>query len=273
MNTLKFANFTPFGGYLDAETGNRRDNVLLPSKQVPSGAKEGDSIDVFIYRDSENRFIATTTTPLAEVGQLAYLQVTANTQYGAFLDFGIERGLFLPYSEQRFPLKVGKSYLVYLYLDKSERISCTTDIYKYLTTATVYQKNDKVNGTIYFIHPEMGAFVAIDDKYKGLIPINEYFSDLACGDRIEARVIRVREDGKLDLTPRELAYRQMETDADVVLKKMKHNAGLLPVNEKAKPEDIEKEYKMSKAAFKRAIGSLLKARKITKTENGFKTNS
>lgn len=270
MNTLQFANFTPHGGYLDAKTGNRRDNVLLPTKQIPAGAKEGDTVDVFIYHDSENRVVATTTAPLAQVGQLAYLQVTANTQIGAFLNFGLERGLFLPFSEQRYPLKIGKSYLVYLYLDKSKRISCTTNIYKQLLTTSPYQKNDKVKGTVYFINPQMGAFIAVDNQYQGLIPKNEYFGNLDNGDKIEARVIRVREDGKLDLTPRDLAYLQMDSDAEVILAKMKQNQGYLPLDEKATPEAIEKEYKMSKAAFKRGLGSLLKNHQITKTEEGLR---
>lgn len=214
--------------------------------------------------------IATTKKPLAEVGQLAYLKVTATTQFGAFLDFGLERGLFLPFSEQRYSVKVDKSYLVYLYLDKSKRICCTTDIYKHLTSDSPYQKNDKVNGTVYLIRPDMGTFVAVDNKYQGLIPTNEYFSDLDNGDIIEARIIRVREDGKLDLTPRELSYKQIGSDAEVLLKNMKSNHGYLSLDEKADPKDIEKKFKMSKAAFKRAIGSLLKNNKITKTEQGIR---
>ena len=267
---LTIANFTAFGAYLDAGTGNRKDNILLPKKQVPPEIKEGDPIEVFIYRDSEDRIIATTTKPYAEIGELAYLKVTANTKLGAFLDFGLERGLFLPYSEQRYPLYIGKSYLVFLYLDKSGRICCTTDIYKHLSSAAPYNKNDQVTGTVYFKKPEMGVFVAVDDKYLGLIPNNEYFDDLEIGDIIQARVIRVREDGKLDLSTKELSHMQMTKDSKILYDAMLANNGVLPYDEKTNPEVIQRKFKMSKAAYKRAIGGLLKSKKVTKTENGFK---
>ncbi|MHB1653888.1 MAG: CvfB family protein [Desulfitobacteriaceae bacterium] len=270
VNRLQIANFTSFGVYLNAETGNRKDNVLLPEKERPVDAKEGDSLDVFIYRDSENRLIATRREPLAQVGDLAYLKVTANTQIGAFLDFGLERGLFLPFTEQRFPVEVGRNYLVYVYLDKSERLSCTTDIYEHLIKEGPYQKNDKVTGTVYLVKPEIGAFIAVDDKYMGLIPKSEYYKGLKNGDRIEARVFRIREDGKLDLSLRELAYQQMDTDAETLLQAMQDNQGYLPIDEKASPKDIENRFQMSKAAFKRAIGTLLKSQRIIKTEKGLK---
>lgn len=267
---MKIANFAAFGAYLDAGTGNRKDNILLPKKQIPLGTTDGDSLEVFIYRDSEDRIIATTKIPYAKIGDLAYLKVTANTKLGAFLDFGLERGLFLPYSEQRYPLYIGKRYLVYLYLDKSDRICCTTDIYKHLSSDSPYAKNDKVTGTVYFIKPEMGVFVAVDNKYLGLIPNNEYFEDLMIGDVIKARVIKVREDGKLDLSTKDVSHKQMNTDSKVLYDAMLVNNGLLPFDEKASPDIIQRKFKMSKAAYKRAIGGLLKSKKISKTENGFK---
>lgn len=267
---MKISNFTSFGGYLDAGTGNWKDNVLLPEKQLPKDANEGDYLNVFIYRDSEDRLIATTRQPLAKVGDLAYLEVTAVTQIGAFLNFGLERGLFLPFSEQKFPLEIGKSYLVYVYLDKSGRLNCTTDINKHLTANAPYQKNDKVTGTVYLVRPDIGVFVAVDNKYMGLIPKNEHYSDLKNGDKVEARVIRVREDGKLDLSSRELSYRQMDADAETLIKVMQDNQGYLPIAEKASPKEIEKRFQMSKAAFKRAIGRLLKTNRIVKTEHGLK---
>jgi Uncharacterized protein conserved in bacteria len=242
----------------------------LPQKQQPADAKIGDYLDVFIYRDSEDRLIATTREPLAKVGDLAYLKVTAQTKIGAFLDIGLERGLFLPFREQKFPLELYRSYLVYIYLDKTGRISCTTDIYKYLTSDSPYRKNDKVSGTVYSIKPDTGAFVAVDNMYMGLIPNSEYFSNLKIGDIVTARVIRVREDGKLDLSPRELSFKQMDTDAEILIKAMEDNQGYLALNEKSDPEDIEHKFQMSKAAFKRAIGSLLKTGKIIKTESGYK---
>ena len=211
--------------------------------------------------------IATTKMPLAQVGELSYLKVTAKTKIGAFLDFGLERGLFLPFREQKYPIEVDKSYLVYIYLDKSGRLTCTTDIYEFLRADSSYQKNDTVMGTVYQINPEIGVFVAVDNQYMGLIPRTENFSDLKYGDRVQARVIRVREDGKLDLSPRGLSHQQMNVDAEILIKVMNENGGVLPHNEKARPEDIERAFHMSKAAFKRAIGTLLKNGRIKKIDD------
>lgn len=270
IQTLKIANFTSFGAYLDAGTGVRHDNILLPIKQLPEDAKEGDELEVFIYRDSEERLIATRKKPLAQLGELAYLKVTAKTQIGAFLDIGLERGLFLPFHEQKFPIQMGKGYLVKVYLDKSQRLSATTEIYEYLKADTPYQKNDKVTGTVYSINPEIGAFVAVDNKYMGLIPVNEYFSELHEGDQIEARVIRVREDGKLDLSPRELSYMQMDKDTLKILQGIKDHEGFLALNDKSSPVEIESRLHMSKAAFKRALGKLLKESKVIQADSGLR---
>ena len=270
VQTLKIANFTSFGAYLDAGTGVRHDNILLPIKQVPEDSKEGDELEVFIYRDSEERLIATRKKTLAQLGELDYLRVTAKTQIGAFLDIGLERDLFLPFHEQKFPIKVGKSYLVKVYLDKSQRLSATTEIYEYLSAESTYQKNDKVVGTVYSMNPEMGAFIAVDNKFMGLIPVNESFSELHEGDQVEARVIRVREDGKLDLSPRDLSYIQMDQDTLKILQGIKDYEGFLALNDKSSPLEIKSRLQMSKAAFKRAVGKLLKENKVVQTEGGLK---
>lgn len=270
LQNLKIANFTSFGAYLDAGTGVRHDNILLPIKQLPEESKEGDELEVFIYRDSEERLIATRKKPLAQLGELAYLIVSAKTQIGAFMDIGLERGLFLPFHEQKFPIQVGKGYLVKVYLDKSQRLSATTEIYEYLRADSPHQKNDKVAGTVYSVNPEIGAFVAIDNKYMGLIPKNEYFTELREGDQVEARVIRVREDGKLDLSPRELSYIQMDKDTLRILQGIKDHEGFLALNDKSSPLEIESRLHMSKAAFKRALGKLLKENKVTQADGGLR---
>lgn len=223
-----------------------------------------------MYRDSEERLIATTRKPLAKLGDLAYLKVNAKTKIGAFLDWGLERGLFLPFKEQKYPIEVGKSYLVKVYLDKSQRLSATTEIYEYLSASTPYQKDDKVVGTVYSVNPEIGAFVAVDNKYMGLIPLNEYFAELKEGDQVEARVIRVREDGKLDLSPRELSHIQMGSDTVKILQGIKDHDGFLALNDKSSPIEIQSRLNMSKAAFKRALGKLLKENKVIQTEDGLK---
>ncbi|KJR46611.1 S1 RNA binding domain [Desulfosporosinus sp. I2] len=270
FQTLKISNFTSFGAYLDADTGVRHDNILLPIKQLPEGAKEGDELEVFIYRDSEERLIATTRKPLAQLGDLAYLKVNAKTKIGAFLDLGLERGLFLPFKEQKYPIQVGKSYLVKVYLDKSQRLSATTQIYEYLSAEAPYLKNDKVVGTVYSVNPEIGAFVAVDNRYLGLIPVNEYFTELIEGDQVEARVIRVRDDGKLDLSPRDLSYLQIDSDTEKILQGIKNHEGFLALHDKSSPLEIQSRLNMSKAAFKRALGKLLKEKKVIQTEDGLK---
>jgi uncharacterized protein len=270
MQNLRIANFTSFGAYLDAGTGIRHDNILLPKKQLPEGAQEGDKLEVFVYRDSEERLIATRKKPLAQLGELAYLKVSAKTMIGAFLDIGLERGLFLPFHEQKFPIQVGKGYLVKVYLDKSQRLSATTEIYEYLSAESPYQKNDKIGGTVYAVNLDIGAFVAVDNKYMGLIPVNEYFSELREGDQVEARVIRVREDGKLDLSLRDLSYIQIDNDTLKILQGIKNHEGFLALNDHSSPFEIQSRLQMSKAAFKRALGRLLKEKKVMQTDGGLK---
>ena len=273
FKNLKITNFTSFGAYLDAGTGIRHDNILLPIKQLPEDSKEGDELEVFVYRDSQERLIATRKKPLAQLGELAYLKVTAKTKIGAFLDIGLERGLFLPFQEQKFPIQVGKGYLVKVYLDKSQRLSATTEIYEYLSAESPYQKNDKVVGTVYSVNLDIGAFIAVDNKYMGLIPVNEYFNELREGDQLEARVIRVREDGKLDLSSRELSYIQIDNDALKILQGIKNYEGFLALNDKSSPIEIKSRLQMSKAAFKRALGKLLKENKVMQTDGGLRETS
>ncbi|KUO69742.1 MAG: RNA-binding protein [Desulfosporosinus sp. BRH_c37] len=273
FQNLKITNFTSFGAYLDAGTGIRHDNILLPIKQLPEDSKEGDELEVFVYRDSQERLIATRKKPLAQLGELAYLKVTAKTKIGAFLDIGLERGLFLPFQEQKFPIQVGKGYLVKVYLDKSQRLSATTEIYEYLSAESPYQKNDKVVGTVYSVNLDIGAFIAVDNKYMGLIPVNEYFNELREGDQLEARVIRVREDGKLDLSSRELSYIQIDNDALKILQGIKNYEGFLALNDKSSPIEIKSRLQMSKAAFKRALGKLLKENKVMQTDGGLRETS
>ena len=268
--SLKIVNFTSHGAYLDGGTDKVMDNILLPGKETPEAANEGDILEVFVYRDSEDRLIATTKDPLGQVGELAYLKVLETTDIGAFLDWGLEKDLFLPFAEQKFKVQAGRSYLVAIYVDKSGRISATTDIDKYLENTNPYEKVDRVKGTVYRVDKEMGAFVAVDNKYKGLIHKSEYFHEIRNGDQIEARIIKIREDGKLDLSTRDIAYKQMHTDADIILERLKGGNGFLPLNDKSKPETIKYKLNMSKASFKRAIGALLKEGKVEQTDDGIR---
>ena len=254
------------GVYLGEEGSER--TVLLPKKEVPAGAKPGDALDVFLYKDSEDRLIATTAQTEFEVGGLAVLTVSQVTEIGAFLRWALVKDLFLPFKEQRGKLKEGQQVLVALYVDKSGRLCATMKIYGYLSSDSPYPRNDKVTGTVYQVKDEVGALVAVDNRYYGLIPEQELYSSLRPGDSVEARVLQVRPDGKLDLSNREKAYVQMDQDAERVWQAVLEYDGKLPLHDKSDPEEIKKELQMSKNAFKRAAGRLLKAGRVRITEDG-----
>lgn len=265
IQELEVVRIKEFGVYL-SEGARETASVLLPKKQVPEGTKIGDKITVFIYKDSEDRLIATVETPRLQVGGTAVLEVKEVSKIGAFLDMGLEKDLLLPFREQSHPVRKGEKCLVALYVDKSGRLAATMRVYSYMSNQSPYQKDDEVRGRVYEINENIGAFVAVDNRYYGLIPKLELFKDIREGDEIEARVIRVRDDGKLDLSVRQKAYMQMETDAVKVMQVIEEFDGVLPFNDKARPETIRREFNMSKNEFKRAVGKLLKEGKIRITE-------
>lgn len=265
--TLEIVKEVDFGVYLaESKETAEKEKVLLPSKQVPEGAKKGDRIEVFLYKDSKDRFIATVNEPKLYLGQTAVLQVVQINRVGAFLDWGLEKDLFLPYKEQTKPLNTGDACIVALYIDKSSRLCATMKVYPYLRKDSPYQKDDKVTGIIYEISSNFGAFVAVDSCFSALIPKKEMTKDLKVGDLVSARVSARKEDGKLDLSLREKAYIQMNIDAEKVMQKLEENNGILPFTDKASPEIIRKQMNMSKNEFKRAVGNLLKAGKLEITE-------
>ncbi len=261
-----------FGVYLAADAEEKEEKVLLPRKQVPEGTKIGDVLHVFVYRDSSDRMIATTNEVKLTLGEVALLRVSQVGKIGAFLDWGLEKDLFLPFREQTRPIREGDECLAALYIDKSSRLCATMKIYPYLKRDSDYQKDDRVEGRIYEISKNFGAFVAVDDKYSGLIPTREMYGEIRVGDLVTARVTGVKEDGKLDLSIREKAYLQIEKDAQKVIELLESYDGVLPFNDKASPETIKRETQMSKNEFKRAVGNLLKAGKITITEKNIRMN-
>ncbi|MEH2943876.1 S1-like domain-containing RNA-binding protein [Lachnospiraceae bacterium KK002] len=259
-----------FGVYLAERTEDER-KVLLPAKQVPQGAEPGDRVEVFVYRDSKDRMISTTQEPKLKMGEVRALKVVSVQKIGAFLDWGLEKDLFLPYKEQTLKVRENDEILVRLYLDKSSRLCASMrELYEMLETDSPYQIGDMVQGRVYEFSDNFGAFLAVDDRYSALIPRHEDHSSLRIGDRVEARVTGVKPDGKLDLTLREKAYVQMNQDAERVLEILEEYGGVLPFNDKASPEIIMRETKMSKNAFKRAVGHLYKERKIEITEKSIR---
>ena len=255
-----------FGVYLAEEAGSM-DKVLLPKKQVPEGAENGTQIEVFIYRDSKDRLIATTAQPKLTLGELAVLTVKEVGKIGAFLDCGLEKDLFLPFKQQTRRVRTGDNILVAMYTDKSNRLCATMNVYEYLKKESPYAKEDVVIGVIYEISKNFGAFVAVDNLYSALIPAKEFHGEYEIGDEVEARVTAVKADGKLDLSIRQKAHLQMDKDAEYVMQVIDEFDGVLPFNDKVSPEVIKREFQMSKNAFKRAVGRLYKEGKIEITEN------
>ena len=257
-----------FGVYLAKEQeADPEEKVLLPRKEVPENVQPGDEIEVFLYRDSKDRMIATVRQPKLSLGEVAVLRVKENGKIGAFLDWGLEKDLLLPFREQVRKVCPGEECLVALYLDKSKRLCATMKVYHYLRTDSPYEKDQKVTGTLYEISDNFGAFVAVDNCYSALIPKKEPLGNARVGDTVEARVTEVLKDGKLSLSLREKAYIQMKEDARKLLKLLEEQGGELPVGDKSSPEKIKELTGMSPNEFKRAAGNLYKQRLVQVEEH------
>ncbi len=270
---LKAVKKVDFGIYLAYDTGApSADRVLLPASQMPEGISLGDEIDVFIYRDSSDRLIATVKTPIAALGEVARFEVSQLTRIGAFLSWGLEKDLFLPYAEQTYRIKEGDTVLAAIYLDKSDRLCATMNVYEYLKSDSPYIIGDEVTGIPYQDSERFGIFVAVDDKYQGLIPKRECYGDIKLGREVRARIVQVREDGKLDLSVRRKAYEQIGEDSEALLDLILSYDGVLPFTDKATPEVIKLHTGMSKNEFKRALGHLMKEGRVIKTETAIRMN-
>ncbi len=257
-----------FGVYL-ADPAQERDpqeppeeKVLLPGRQVPEGAKEGDEIEVFIYRDSKDRLIATVHEPRLEKEQTAVLEVVDTGRIGAFLDWGLEKDLLLPFREQTMPVQKGDKCLVALYEDKSHRLCATMKVYHYLSTQTPYKTGDMVDGRVSELSKNFGVFVAVDDRYSALIPKSEAQGSYKVNDILRLRVTKVKPDGKLNVSARKQVYLQLEEDAQKIFQVLERSGGTLPLDDKSDPAQIKARLGLSKAAFKRAVGHLMKEGKI-----------
>ena len=277
FNTLKVARKTDFGYYLDAGTGSTRDDVLLPDNST--AGKElsvGDEVKAFIYRDSRDRIIATLNEPLAQVGDIAYLKAVSKTKVGIFVSLGLEKDVLVPFKEQQYNLEINKSYLFYIYVDKTGRIAGTTDIDRYLinmdpedeTERDKYRIGDEVSGIVYGFQTNNSAMIAVDKTYRGVILNNEYFSELKEGDELNLRIIRIYEDGKLGLTSRKRPVDERLSLEEQILDYLKNNDGFMVLNDKSSPDDIRKVFNQSKNYFKNALGGLMKRGLIVQDEKG-----
>lgn len=259
---LEIVKIVDFGVYLASSAEQADDRVLLPRRQVPEGSRVGDRINVFVYLDSEDRLIATVREPKLLLGQVAELTVAQVNRFGAFLDWGLEKDLMLPFKQQRGKVEQGQKVLVSLYIDKSGRLCATMNVYHDLSSSSPYRVGDQVTGRVYECSEKFGAFVAVDNRYSGLIPAKELYGEVELGKDVKARVTRVLEDGRLNLSIREKAYLQIDRDVEIILKLLDSYEGALPFNDKASPEVIRHETGMSKNEFKRAVGRLLKEGRI-----------
>ncbi|HAF26047.1 MAG TPA: RNA-binding protein [Lachnospiraceae bacterium] len=261
MQNLKVTRKVAFGMYLSDDDKNE---VLLPAKEIPGGVKPGDEISVFIYKDSEDRLIATVNKPLITLHKTALLRVSQTTSIGAFLEWGPIKELLLPFKEQTKEIRRGEEVLVALYIDKSNRLAATMHLYPYLSVAPSYKAGDEVKGRIYETDAKLGSYVAVDNMYQGMVRKEEVRDLLKVGVELKFRVTGVKDDGKLDLSIRKEAYLQMDEDCEIILKLLKESPDKsLPFGDKSDPEEIRKHLHMGKNQYKRAIGRLYKERLIT----------
>lgn len=270
MQELEVAKKVDIGVYLKSDNEKPEDRVLLPIKQVPADTKIGDKINVFIYRDSNDRIIATVKRPKIVMGEIATLKVVEMTRIGAFLNWGLEKDLFLPFKEQIGDIKLNGEYMVGLYIDKSDRLCATMNLFKVLRTDSPYKVNDVVKGTVFSLKRGLGAMVAVDGKFLGLIHEGEILKPLRSGQSVEVRVSNIKEDGKLDLSLKDAPRLQIDKDGEKIIKILVRNKGSLSLNDNSSPEEINRILGMSKSSFKKAAGRLMKKNIIIMTKSGIK---
>ncbi|WP_053983471.1 CvfB family protein [Niameybacter massiliensis] len=272
VQTLKAVRRTDFGVYLKELEGTSEEEVFIPRQEVEQDLEMGAELSVFVYRDTEDRLIATVHIPKLTLGNVAKLKVVDVTSIGAFLEWGLQKDLFLPFKQQVGKPQKDQEVLVGLYIDKSDRLCATMKIYDMLKCDAPYKQNQSVSGIVYSIKPELGALVAVEDGYHGLIPTNEMMNSIRVGDQLNVRVKNIRPDGKLVLSLRKQAFQQMEDDATKVMNLLEAQGGTLALGDKSSPQEIKAQLGISKASFKRAIGRLLKEGAISLTDTGIKRN-
>jgi len=267
-NTLLVKKQVSFGIYLD---GEELGEILMPSKYVPENCNVDDTVEAFIYLDSEDRLIATTEKPYATVGEFAFLEAVSVTRMGAFLDWGLLKDLFVPFREQKQDMVVGKSYLVFIYLDTdSNRIVASAKIDKFLNnTIPDYAEGQEVD-LIIINESDLGFNAIINQQHTGVLYKNEVFQPLVKGDRLKGYVKKIREDEKIDLMLQKPGYAKVDAVSQSILDILKQNGGFIAVTDKSDPEDIYNLFRISKKTFKKAIGGLYKDRIIDIEDKGIR---
>lgn len=270
FNQLVAISKTEHGIYF-AESREGGEKVLLPIGETrDENIRIGSHMELFIYKDSSDRPIATLATPRIKLHEVRLLKVNDIAKIGAFVDWGLKKDLLLPFREQTKKVNKSEDVLVALYIDKTGRLCLTMKVYDYLDTDHNYKTGDDVKGRVYLISEQFGAFVAVDDMYSALIPVKELYGDVKVGDIIDARITKVQDDGKLSLSIRKKSYLQIDDDAEKIINVILEFDGVLPFNDKADPQVIKREFNMSKNEFKRAIGKLYKERRIEITDHSIR---
>ena len=241
--------------------------VLLPGAEVPEGAREGDPIDVFIYLDSEDRPIATTRAPMLTLGEVAFLTVTDVTRFGAFFGWGLQKDLLVPYAEQTRDLRRGERHPVGLYIDDTGRLAGTMRVAEMLGDIGEFKLDEWVEGEAWRKDPDIGIFIIVERRFVGVVPASEPTS-LKRGEAARFRVASVLADGKIELSLRGHAHEEVDRDAERILERL-GRPGAPRVGDRSSPEEIRELFGLSKKAFKRAVGKLLKERVISMDEQGF----
>jgi len=267
--TLEVVKFTDQGAYLD---GGPYGEILLPNRYVPAKCEEGDEVEVFVHFDSEDRIVASTDFPKVMVDQFGYLKVVEVTSYGAFLDWGLPKDLFVPFREQTIKMEKDKSYLVRLYVDRiTGRIVGTAKYKKYLNLTDVdFVVGDEVE-LIIANRTDLGYNAIINEAHLGILYFNEIFKPIETGDRIKGFIKKIREDGKIDLNLEKQGYEKVDPVSDELLEKLKNSKNqFLPYSDKTDPEEIKESLGISKKTFKKAIGLLYKQKRISIDEDGIR---
>ena len=264
-NTLRIVKELDFGIYLD---GEEYGEILMPKRYVPDNCKIDDTIEAFIYFDSEDRIIATTEKPIAIVGDFAFLKVVSVNSVGAFLDWGLPKDLLVPFREQKVNMEEGKSYIVYIYVDyASKRIAASAKLDKHLDNLPPkYQVNEQVDLLIYS-QTDIGYKAIINNLHWGILYKNEVFTTLQKGQKIKGYIKKIREDEKIDLCLQLPGYEKVDEIAESILEKIRLNNGTIKISDKSPAEEIYDKFQISKKSFKKAIGALYKERKINISES------
>jgi uncharacterized protein len=268
FNNLKAVRSTSVGFFLSDDAGQE---VLLPNKYVPEDFDVFDTIDVFVYKDSEDRIIATNLRPYIELGQFACLRVEDVGEYGAFVDWGLEKHLLIPFKEQARPLKVGDLVAVHLLYDQlTERLVGSTKTFKYLEKENIQLSEGQEVQILVAENTDLGYNVIVNNQYKGLVYRNEVFKRIYLGDILTAYVKRIRPDKGIDIILQQQGYANTEPNAQRILSALKENNGYLPLSDASNPEQIYKVLEMSKKTFKKSVGNLYRDRKITIADDGIR---